>query len=81
MRERNLAGTRIARRRQAQRRSPCDAERDTDAPQPVGEKRPASEAIAAVANVSSSVSGGRMPGRRCASIDFPVPGGPIISRL
>ena len=27
------------------------------------------------------ISGGRMPGRRAASIDLPAPGGPIISRL
>ena len=32
-------------------------------------------------NASSGASGGRMPGRRAASIDLPVPGGPIISRL
>ena len=30
---------------------------------------------------SSSVSGGRIDGSRCASMDLPVPGGPIISRL
>ena len=32
-------------------------------------------------NASSGASGGRMPGRREASIDLPVPGGPIMSRL
>ena len=30
---------------------------------------------------SSSVNGGKMLGKRCANIDLPVPGGPIINRL
>jgi hypothetical protein len=27
------------------------------------------------------VSGGRIDGRRCASMDFPAPGAPLIRRL
>ena len=36
---------------------------------------------AALTRASSASIGGRMPGRRCASIDLPVPGGPMSSRL
>ena len=50
-------------------------------PHVAGENLPASDAITAVARASSSDNGGRMPGRRCASIDLPLPGGPIMSRL
>ena len=32
-------------------------------------------------SISSGVSGGRIEGRRAASIDLPEPGAPIISRL
>ena len=42
---------------------------------------PATLSIAADSSASSSLSGGRMPGKRCASIDLPVPGGPTISTL
>ena len=34
-----------------------------------------------VSNASAAVSGGSIDGRRAASMDFPAPGGPIISRL
>src|SRR5438105_8145269 len=34
-----------------------------------------------VSRLSASVNGGRMVGRRAASIDLPVPGEPIISTL
>ena len=50
-------------------------------------KRPASKpwlarpCSAALASASSSSIGGRMPPRRSASIDLPVPGGPMNSRL
>ena len=37
--------------------------------------------IFVVSNASSSVSGGRMVARRFASIDLPVPGGPISRTL
>ena len=40
-----------------------------------------SERSAQVSVISSSESGGRMPGRRCASMDLPVPGGPLIRML
>lgn len=43
--------------------------------------RSLTERIAAVSMASDSLSGGSSPGRRAASIDLPVPGGPIISRL
>jgi hypothetical protein len=56
----------------------CGA-RNGRTPHASAEKRAASEAITAEASASSSESGGRMPGRRCASIDLPVPGGPIRS--
>jgi site-specific DNA recombinase len=36
---------------------------------------------AAVSRASSSLMGGRMPGKRAASMLFPVPGGPTMSRL
>jgi hypothetical protein len=39
------------------------------------------EAMAAVSSASVSLSGGRMPGSRLASMVLPVPGGPINSRL
>ena len=42
---------------------------------------PAIEAIIEISRSSRGVSGGRMEGRRAASIDFPAPGGPIISML
>jgi hypothetical protein len=42
---------------------------------------PATEAIIDTSSSSAGVSGGRMVGSRAASIDFPEPGGPIISRL
>src|ERR1700751_4601990 len=32
-------------------------------------------------SASAGSSGGRMPGRRAASIDLPAPGGPTISKL
>lgn len=38
---------------------------------------PATEWIAVTSSASDSVSGGRIPGRRCASIVFPIPGGPV----
>ena len=34
-----------------------------------------------IPSASAGSSGGRMPGRRWASIDLPAPGGPIISML
>jgi len=36
---------------------------------------------AADSSASTSVIGGRMPAKRCASIDLPVPGGPTSSAL
>jgi hypothetical protein len=46
-----------------------------------GVKLPASECTAADSSASASVIGGIRPGRRCASIDLPAPGGPLISKL
>ena len=43
--------------------------------------RAPSPCSAALASASSSAIGGSRPGRRCASIDLPLPGGPTISRL
>ena len=42
---------------------------------------PASECTMETSSISSGDSGGRMEGRRAASIDLPEPGAPIISRL
>ena len=41
-------------------------------------KVPASECTAADSSASAWVIGGSRPGRRCASIDLPAPGGPLI---
>ena len=46
-----------------------------------GVSSPATLWTLVVSSASSSVSGGQMPGMRLASIDFPLPGGPIISTL
>src|SRR5918996_344806 len=43
--------------------------------------RPAALCICVTSSASSNVGGGRMPGSRRASMVFPAPGGPIISRL
>ena len=43
----------------------------------VGGRVPATECTLVVSIASSKESGGRMPGKRFASMDFPVPGGPI----
>ncbi len=42
-------------------------------------KWPAIDWIIETSSSSRGLSGGRMEGRRCASIDLPAPGGPIIS--
>ena len=42
---------------------------------------PATECTLVVSIASSKVRGGRMPGKRFASIDLPVPGGPISKML
>ena len=42
---------------------------------------PASDCTMEISSASRASSGGSRPGRRCASIDLPAPGGPIISRL
>ena len=34
-----------------------------------------------ISSASRASSGGSKPGRRCASMDLPAPGGPIIKRL
>ena len=39
------------------------------------------DAKMALSNISSGVKGGKIDGKRCANIDLPVPGGPIINRL
>ncbi len=46
-----------------------------------GASRPATEWMRVTSRASSSVSGGRIPGRRRASIVFPMPGGPARIRL
>ena len=48
-------------------------------PHCAGTKRPAIDATAATSSASSSASGGKSDGSRCASIDLPVPGGPVKS--
>jgi len=40
-----------------------------------------SDCIAAASSASVSLSAGKMPGRRLASMVLPVPGGPVISTL
>ena len=42
---------------------------------------PATEAIIETSSSSFGDNGGRIDGRRCASIDLPDPGGPIMIRL
>ena len=84
VRQRDLARPRRRRRRRpAPPRWPNGAARETAAGRSAPASKPAlaSPCSAALASASSSSIGGRMPGRRCASIDLPVPGGPIISRL
>ena len=49
-------------------------------PEP-GASRPVTEWIRVTSSEASSSSSGRIPGRRRASIVFPVPGGPARSRL
>ena len=44
------------------------------------DRRPATEWIAVTSSDSPSDSGGSSPGRRCASIVLPTPGGPVIIR-
>jgi hypothetical protein len=39
------------------------------------------ERILVVSNASSSVSGGSMEGRRCASMVLPAPGGTVITHV
>ena len=46
-----------------------------------GGSRPATEWIRVTSSASARVSAGRIPGKRRASIVFPVPGGPISRRL
>ena len=42
---------------------------------------PAMLCICVVSRLSASDRGGKIPGRRLAIIDFPLPGGPIMMRL
>jgi hypothetical protein len=51
--------------------------RDVSAPPSIS---PATEAIMETSRSSGGDSGGRIEGRRAASIDLPAPGEPIISR-
>jgi hypothetical protein len=44
-------------------------------------RSPARLRIMLTSSISAGSSGGRIDGRRCASMDFPAPGGPITSRL
>ncbi len=46
-----------------------------------GGRSPATLWTLVVSRASSSVSGGQIPGMRLASIDLPLPGGPIIRTL
>ncbi|OIQ69873.1 hypothetical protein GALL_485200 [mine drainage metagenome] len=46
---------------------------------PPSSNSPAREWIIEVSSASIAESGGKMPGRRAASMDFPDPGGPVIS--
>ena len=45
------------------------------------EKRPPSEAMAALCSASSVLMAGNRPAKRCASMDLPEPGAPIINTL
>ena len=47
---------------------------------PPSSRRPAREWIIEVSSASEGSRGGRMPGRRAASIDLPLPGGPTMRR-
>ena len=50
-------------------------------PQCSSRKRPLSEATAALSSASAVLMAGNSPAKRCASMDFPDPGGPTSSRL
>ena len=81
MGERHLARSRARSRR---RRSPAQTRRGAapetarlDTSARPGGSRPATEWMRVTSSASARVSGGRIPGRRRASIVLPVPGGPI----
>ena len=85
VREARLARAAVrARRRRSRPSRRCGAARGTAARETTGRSAassPATEWIRVTSSASSSASGGRIPGRRRASIVFPVPGGPARSRL
>jgi hypothetical protein len=84
MRERNLAGPR-AHAAAGQRRHACGMMRmrGTAAARSARRRRSRRRPTAIIETSSSSDgdSGGRIVGSRAASIDFPEPGGPAISKL
>ena len=83
MRERDLARPRRgAAADQALRARSCGAARGTAAgDEPRRCASPATLWTCVISSASSKLGGGRMPGRRRASIVLPAPGGPTISRL
>ena len=84
VRERDLAGAhRRARRRPAPPPTPCGGARGTGARRPAPSRRAARRSNRPSSSPAPrrSASGGRIPGRRWASIVLPEPGGPTNSRL
>ena len=84
MRELASPGLGPGRRRRSPRPTRCDGARGTGGVSISGrsrDSRPATEWIRVTSSASSRVERGRSPGRRRASIVFPVPGGPASRRL
>jgi hypothetical protein len=84
MGEAHFAGTRIGRAADEARVGNGVVRRAERPPRDhrlLGREQPATLWTFVVSSASSSVSGGQMPGMRLASIDLPLPGGPIISTL
>ena len=76
-------GSGCGRRRRGRRPRSCGAARGTAAGAPARRRRagPATDWMRVTSIASSGVSGGRIDGRRRASIVLPVPGGPCRNRL
>ena len=82
--ERHLArAARSGRRRRAPPSRPNDAARGRAGGSTARRSAswPATDWIIETSSSSRGASGGRIEGSRCASIDLPAPGGPLISRL
>lgn len=76
--------SRGAHHRSAQAATLNDADHEMDGASAIrhpATSRPANELSKLLQRTSRGASGGRIPGRHDASIDFPDPGGPIINKL